>query len=199
MSMVSKSMFSNAIVTNYQRPIYNPVYTSPQGSTDLNSIAGEYFYDLKIIEQNYSSHMAEKEYEKIPNDYNAYVKLYVMMNQLLSKIRDPKILVLVKIAQEALVGAINSYALYGSNISLTFDKIGLNKTINDILSNKNEKVIDLAVSTGQLMVKKNFKLAPVFNYYIMIYGMPAYGVGFDPVKINFLVGLLEQAGINPYK
>jgi hypothetical protein len=98
-----------------------------------------------------------------------------------------------------LVGAINSYALYGSNVSLTLDKVGLNKTINDILTGKNEKFIEMAQATGQLTITKSFKLAPVFNYYIIIYGMPAFGVGFDPIKINFLVDVLKSKGINPYK
>jgi hypothetical protein len=29
--------------------------------------------------------------------------------------------------------------------------------------------------------------------------MPDYGVGFDHVKINFLVDILKSKGINPYK
>jgi hypothetical protein len=67
------------------------------------------------------------------------------------------------------------------------------------LTGKNEKVVEMAQASGQLNITKSFKLAPVFNYYIIIYGMPAYGVGFDPVKINFLVDILKSKGINPYK
>ena len=204
--MISKSMFSNATLSNYQRPIYNPVYNSTTmggggggGSCELSLITGDFLYDLQIIERYYASRMAAKVYEQIPNDYDKYIKLYVMVNQILGKVKDPKMIVLIKIAQEALVGAINSYAIYGSNVALTLDKIGLNKTIDDILSNKNVKLIEMANATGQLTITKSFKLAPVFNYYITIYGMPAYGVGFDPIKINFLVNVLQQNGINPYK
>jgi hypothetical protein len=33
----------------------------------------------------------------------------------------------------------------------------------------------------------------------LIYGLPQYGVGFDPVKIAFLADLLKKQGIDPYK
>jgi hypothetical protein len=202
--MVSRSMFSNKVTSNYQRPIYNPVGVSTAdgtggtGSSDLALITDD-LPSFKIIEMYYGSKMENKLYEQIPNDYNQYVELYVMVNKVKAKIKNEKLLILVQIAQEALVGAINSYALYGSNIALTIDKVGLQKTIDDILSGKNEKFIEMAQATGQLTITKKFRLAPVFNYYIIIYGMPEFGVGFDPIKINFLVGVLQKMGINPYK
>jgi len=204
MSMVSRSMFSNKVTSNYLRPVYNPVGfsttdgTGGTGSSDLALITDD-LPSFKIIEMYYGSKMENKLYEQIPNDYNQYVELYVMVNKVKAKIKNEKLLILVQIAQEALVGAINSYALYGSNIALTIDKVGLQKTIDDILSGKNEKFIEMAQATGQLTITKKFRLAPVFNYYIIIYGMPVFGVGFDPIKINFLVGVLQNMGINPYK
>jgi len=187
------------------RPLYNPVFSSQaiaagsEGSGDLSFITADDLVSFKEIEQKYGYRIEHKLYEQIPNDYDKYIKLYVMVNKVKAKIKNDKLLTLVQIAQEALVGAINSYALYGSNVSLTLDKVGLNKTINDILTGKNEKFIEMAQASGQLTITKSFKLAPVFNYYIIIYGMPAFGVGFDPVKINFLVDVLKSKGINPYK
>lgn len=205
MSMVSKSMFSNAVQVNKMRPLYNPVFSSQaiaaggEGSGDLSFITADDLVSFKEIEQKYGYRIEHKLYEQIPNDYEKYIKLYVMVNKVKAKIKNDKLLTLVQIAQEALVGAINSYALYGSNVSLTLDKVGLNKTINDILTGKNEKFVEMAQASGQLSITKSFKLAPVFNYYIIIYGMPAFGVGFDPVKINFLVDVLKSRGVNPYK
>uniref|UniRef100_A0A6C0KHS3 Uncharacterized protein n=1 Tax=viral metagenome TaxID=1070528 RepID=A0A6C0KHS3_9ZZZZ len=205
MSMVSKSFFYNSVQVNKMRPLYNPVFSSQaiaagsEGSGDLSFITADDLVSFKEIEQKYGYRIEHKLYEQIPNDYDKYIKLYVMVNKVKAKIKNDKLLTLVQIAQEALVGAINSYALYGSNVSLTLDKVGLNKTINDILTGKNEKFIEMAQASGQLTITKSFKLAPVFNYYIIIYGMPAFGVGFDPVKINFLVDVLKSKGINPYK
>jgi len=209
--MISKSLFSNGAIVNYLRPVYDPIYTSRvtsggpggggfiSGANDLTLITDMNLVSFKQIEQLYASKMANKQYEQIPHDYNLYVELYVMVEQVKRKIKNDKLLTLVQIVEEALVGAINSYALYGYNISLNLDKVGLKKTIDDILTGKNEKVVEMAQASGQLNITKSFKLAPVFNYYIIIYGMPAYGVGFDPVKINFLVDILKSKGINPYK
>ena len=177
MSVVSKSMFSNTTTVNYQRPIYNPVFNGfvttagggGGGIGELALITADNLDCLKVIETLYGSRMAAKVYEQIPNDYNQYIQLYVKVRKIQDKIKEPKLLVLLKLAEEALVGAINSYAIYGSNVALTLDKVGLNKTIDDILSNKNEKLIEMANATGQLTITKTFKLAPVFNYYIVIY------------------------------
>jgi hypothetical protein len=210
--MISKSLFSNGAIVNYLRPVYDPIYTGAvstrasgggggfiSGANDLTLITDMNLVSFKQIEQLYSSKMANKQYEQIPKDYNLYVELYVMIDQVKRKIKNNKLLTLVQIVEDALVGAINSYALYGYNISLNLDKVALKKTIDDILAGKNEKVVEMAQASGQLNITKSFKLAPVFNYYIIIYGMPAYGVGFDPIKINFLVDILKSKGINPYK
>jgi hypothetical protein len=60
-------------------------------------------------------------------------------------------------------------------------------------------LVEVVTSTGQLSVNKTFKLAPVFNLYILIYGMPEFGVGFDQIKISYLIDILKQNGIDPYK
>jgi hypothetical protein len=33
----------------------------------------------------------------------------------------------------------------------------------------------------------------------MLYGMPAYGVGFDEYKLAVLLSIFEKNGIDPYK
>jgi hypothetical protein len=45
---------------------------------------------------------------------------------------------------------------------------------------------------------QTFELAPLFTYYIKMYGIPAPGVGFDPVKLNIVLTALENMGIDPY-
>lgn len=209
--MISKSLFSNGVIVNYLRPVYDPIYTGAvttaggggggfiSGANDLTLITEDNLVSFRNIGALYSSKMAEKKYEQIPKDYNLYVELFVSVEKVKQKLKNNKLLALVQIVEDALMGAINSYALYGYNISLNLDKVGLKKTIDDILTGKNEKVVEMAQASGQLNITKSFKLAPVFNYYIIIYGMPAYGVGFDPVKINFLVDILKSKGINPYK
>jgi len=204
--MISKSMFSNAVQVNYHRPMYNPVSSSNTMGIGTGSGSGEFslitdfdLADLKVIQTFYSSKIRDKIYEQIPNEYDKYIQLYYAIEKIKAKITNVKLLTMVQIAQDTLQGAINAYALYGTNIGLTIDKVGLKKTIEDILSGKNEKFIEMAQATGQLVITKTFKLAPLFNNYIIVYGMPAFGVGFDPIKIKFLTEVLVKNGINPYK
>ena len=197
----SKSLFTNAVVVSNTRSVMNPVSVggSGGGTSDLAVITASYYNTLKMIEALYGSNMANKNYEKIPNDFNKYVQFYVIIKEIQTKTKNASLLILLKLAQEALVGAINTYTIYGDNVVLRLDKTFLERKVDDILSNKNQKLVEIANSSGQLTITKTFKLAPVFNYYIMIYGMPAFGVGFDPAKINYLVSILKNRGINPYK
>jgi hypothetical protein len=199
MSAYSKSLITNTYVPASTRLLYNPVDKINGNGGDFLALNVSFIKTLKYIEEFYVRNMANKQYEKIPNDYQKYVNLYVILQQVLTKTKNSNLVLLFKIAQEALVGAINSYTIYGDNLLLKLDKTNLQNKINEILSNKNEKVVEMANSTGQLTLNKTFKLAPVFNNYILIYGLPAFGVGFDPAKIKFLEGVLKKMGINPYK
>jgi hypothetical protein len=192
-------MFSNSLVLSSSRYLYNPISTYSGGSSDLDALTQNYVTSLEIIERMYTSNMSNKTYELIPSDYNRYIQLYMVLLRLQKTVHNSKLLLLLKIIREGLVGAINSYSLYGENISLRLDKRNLELKVDEILSNKNVKFVDMSNTSGQMTIKKTIKLAAVFNYYILIYGMPAFGVGFDPVKISYLVEVLKKKGIHPYK
>jgi hypothetical protein len=181
------------------RYLYNPISTYSGTSSDLDIITSSHISSLEIIEKFYTSNMSKKSYEMIPNNYNQYIQLYMILNKLKRSITNDKLLLLLNIIREGLVGSINSYTIYGENISLRLDKRNLELKVDEILSNKNVKMVNMSNTSGQMSIKKTIKLAAVFNYYILIYGMPEYGVGFDPMKISYLVDILKQRGIHPYK
>jgi hypothetical protein len=202
----SKSLFSAGSshgMTSASRslinPISNPNVYNGVGTQDLALITDSYYNTLRIIEGFYGQNMVNKTYYNIPNSYNQYVQYYMLLQSIQSKIKNKSLSLLITFAQDTLIGAINSFAIYSNNIVLQLDKTNLEKKVNDILTNKNEKVVEIANATGRLTITKTFRLAPVFNYYILIYGMPAFGVGFDPAKIGFLVNILTELGIDPYK
>jgi hypothetical protein len=193
-------MFSNSLVLSSARYLYNPISTyNGGGSSDLDVVTNSYMKSLEIIERMYTSNMSNKTYELIPRNYNQYIQLYMILQRLQQKINNSKLLLLLKIIREGLVGAINSFSLYGENVALKLDKRNLELKVDEILSNKNVKMVNLSNTTGQMTIKKTVKLAAIFNYYILIYGMPAFGVGFDPIKISYLLEVLKKRGINPYK
>lgn len=207
MASYSKSIFTNTTVFSNTRSLIDPISlgiysisSSGGGNTSdiLDFLTASYLSILRIIETQYGSNMANKTYENIPSDYNKYTQLVSDLKVIQTKTTNTTLTLLLKIAEETLVGAVNSYALYGDNLILQVDKTNLEKRVNDILTDKNTKLVENTFSYSNMSVQKTFKLAAVFNYYIMIYGLPAQGVGFDPVKISFLVNILTEKGIDPY-
>jgi hypothetical protein len=81
---------------------------------------------------------------------------------------------------------------------LTVKNTILEKRIEDILSGKNE-IAAMDDTCGEFVITKTFKLAAVYSYYITLYGLPAFGVGFDTTKLSLLVDILRRHGIEPFR
>jgi hypothetical protein len=189
----SKSMMTGA--QNTSKSMVNPVSTSSQQElqfgADLTSA-------LNIIENQYVSKMALKKYLEIPELMTQYLRLSDTMVSSIGKQRNTNLRLLFQIANDGLLGALNSKTLNADNVDLNFQKLMLNKKVDDILSGKNE-VSALGDVTGEISITKTFKLAPLYSYYIYLYGMPDYGVGFNAAKLSLLVAIMNKYGINPYK
>lgn len=187
-------MFSNTSSQQY-RIMYNPVNSGINSSTELNNIDED---TLKTIEMNYTSVVANKIYENIPRDYTQYLHLFGIVRNMQSKVNNNVLKLFLKIIEEALVSAINTYTIYGERLLLQIDKTNLLTRIDDILSNKNNTIIQPMTTTGSMSITRQFRFNNLYNYYILIYGLPVYGVGFDPIKIAFLKETLIANGINPF-
>jgi hypothetical protein len=142
--------------------------------------------------------MASKEYESIPNNYDQYIQLHESLQALQAETTNNDLTLLLQIAEHTLVGAVNSYTIYGENVLLQVDKTTLENRVSELLNKVNVENVTDGETTSNLSLTRSFRLAAVYNYYIMIYGMPASGTGFDPVKISFLVDILTEKGIDPY-
>ena len=177
MASYSKSIFTNTTVFSNTRSLIDPIslgiYSTSSGggatSDVLDFLTASYLSILRIIETQYGANMANKTYENIPSDYNKYAQLVSDLKIIQTKTTNTTLTLLLKIAEETLVGAVNSYALYGDNLILQVDKTNLEKRVNDILTDKNTKLVENTFSYSNMSVQKTFKLAAVFNYYIMIY------------------------------
>ena len=213
-SSYSKSIFTNSTVSSNTRSLFRPasltitpsevassggIVIDGGATTDvLDFLTTSYLNILRIIETQYGANMANKTYENIPSNYTNYTQLVSTLKTIQGKTTNSTLTLLLKLAEDTLVGSVNSYTLYGDNLLLQVDKSNLEKRVNDILTDKNTKLVENTFSYSNMSVQKTFKLAAVFNYYIMIYGLPVQGVGFDPVKISFLVDILTEKGIDPY-
>lgn len=207
MPSYSKSLFTNDTVPTNTRSLINPIslsftsaieYIYTGTPEELTFITETYFNILTTIQTLYSSKIATRQYESIPTDYTQYTNLIQNVQEIRTKTTNTSILLLLQIAEDTVNGAFNSLALYGDNLLLQIDKADLQKKIDEIITNKNVETTQTTISTNSITISQTFQLAAVFNYYIRIYGAPQVGEGFDPVKIAFLIYILQENGIDPY-
>ena len=205
MSAYSKSLFTNNTVSSNTRSLINPisfgiaVQTIGTGtSQELEFLTQYYVNIIRLIQTNYSSKIANQTYESIPTDFSQYTNLVKEVQEMRTKTTNASVLLLLQIAEDTLRGAFNSLSLYGDNLILQLDKAELQKQVADILSDKNVTSTQTSMSSNTMTLTQSFQLAPVFNYYIRIYGAPLQGQGFDPVKIAFLIYTLQENGVDPY-
>ena len=189
----SKSLMTGA--QNTSKSLVNPVSTSSQQELQFGA---DLTHALNIIQNQYVSKEAAKKYLEIPELMSQYLSLNDTMTASIAKQRNTNLRLLFNIANDGLLGALNSKTLNADNIDFNFQVLMLKKKVDDILSGKNE-VVALGDVHGEFTITKTFKLAPLYSYYIYLYGMPEYGVGFDAAKLSLLVAIMNKYGINPYK
>jgi hypothetical protein len=141
---------------------------------------------LQQVYDEYTTMLSNKSYEKIPTNYPQYLNLLKQLKSI--NVQDSKLMTMITIVENSLIGAINVNTLYTSYSYNEIKVALLNKRINEILSNKNMKET-ISTTSGQFAATKTIKLSPIFSYYVYLYGVPEYGVGFDPVKLAFIQSL----------
>ena len=198
----SKSMFSSTMVGFETKSMINPIgniygVTSGGGGSNI-SITNVEFESLLSIQQLYTSHLANKDYTNIPVDFSQYLKLREIANTAVAKYSNiPALSLLFQITVDGITGAINIYGLNTLNTETQVQNLYLQGVIQEIVNGVNvTKAFD--ETSGNLSMKQHFQLAPLFLYYISLYGLPEPGVGFDPVKLALVLTALENSGIDPY-
>ena len=189
----SKSLMTSSQNTN--KSLINPVSTSSQQELQFGT---ELTNTLKRIESSYVEKMAKRKYLDIPTSVPTFLALNDIMLNAISEQKNTNLRLLFQIARDGMDGALNSRKLFSDNADLEVRVLMLNNKVDEILSGKNE-VKAIGCTTGNISITKTFKLSPLYSYYIYLYGMPAYGVGFDATKLSLLATILTKYGINPYK
>ena len=169
-----------------------------QDNADLVNIRTNYLSLLQKIHDDYGIHAASRNYERISTDNSVYVDVYDQITVLISNTSDDALHLLLTLSRETLMAAFHSVTLHSGNITLHIEKTILQQKVNDLLTQANSEIIQNSTTSGQFAIVRNFQLAPVYNYYIQVYGVPVYGAGFDPIRISFLAEILTSLSINPY-
>ena len=151
-----------------------------------DTITAEQLTALNDIFNSYTSLLANKSFESIPNNYTKYIKILTQLKSI--QIADPNLQLFIQIAENSLTGSMNVGAIYTSYAYNETKVALLNKRIREILSEKNTQHTADNVS-GQFTATQTFTMAPIFSYYVYLYGLPDFGVGFDPAKMAFLQSL----------
>ena len=146
---------------------------------------------LQNIHDNYSLPLSKQQYETISTDIEA-------LSNILAKIKsfqiwntgEESIQLIMNIVEDALMGSLNMAALYMNNVYDEYKITLLQSKENDILSKKNQ-MASMESSEGQFMIQQSVFLTPLYNNYIYLYGLPKFGVGFDPDKLVFVEKLLR--------
>jgi hypothetical protein len=170
-----------------KKPNTNPNGNNLNGNSSLNNVINS--SQLAALEQIYESYtllLANKSFETIPTNYAKYNELLTQLKSI--KITDSNLELLIQITENSLTGSMNVGALYTSYAYNEIKVALLNKRIREILSDKNTHQAATNVS-GQFTATQTFTMAPIFSYYVYLYGLPEYGVGFDPAKMAFLQSL----------
>jgi hypothetical protein len=192
--------------TNNSRFLYQPVGILNAAPSNQNCLDAsgcfefpKYALDaLKTVESTYTSKLANATYAGIPgSNLNQYFELFETLQHYLNNSNCPDINLLLKIAGEGLQGSLNAYNLNYINTTLKLNNAQLLQSNNQILAGINS-VNAISNTSGQFVLTKSFKIAPLFSYYIMVYGFPAQGVGFDQNKLSMLLEILEDNDIDPY-
>jgi hypothetical protein len=194
----SRSLVYNAS-TNGDRTITQQAIPSicPPRSSGIAQLSQETLNALNIIETNYTSHLANKSYSDISNSYITYSNLFSMISKLQLTTTDPTLSVLLQITTDGLTGAMNTIGLSTSIIEANVKNILLQNQINAFESTYNQKNV-ISNTSGEYQITKTFNLAPIYSYYILLYGIPFANQGFDPNKIATLEPILINLGITPY-
>ena len=152
---------------------------------------------LDMIALNYVKNLANRQYPNIPFSEQEYLFLNSIVTNEIAVQTNNNLKKLLQLAIDGMTGSRHGRTLNEDNVDLNLQVLLLNRKVDDILSKKNE-VTAMGGTSGEFVITKTFKLAPLYSYYIFLYGMPAYGVGFEPSKLNILAGMLQKYNINPY-
>ena len=150
------------------------------------------------IQTLYTANLADKKYTDIPVNFTQYLKLREIANNAVTKYSNiPALSILFQITVDGITGSINAYSLNTLNTETQVQNLYLQTTLQEVINGVNvTKAFD--ETSGTLSMQQSFQLAPLFRYYIRLYGVPEPGVGFDPTKLALILTAMENSGIDPY-
>lgn len=213
-----KSIFGGhvASATQSNRSMINPVGNpSSINSASIDNIINKQTFS--DIEKKYTSLLADKNFAAMQPDIIEYYTLYDKISKLVlsTNTNDKMVQLLFKITLQGLMGSIHAFHLNAANVELHLKTLDLQDRIQTILSDKNTYAVVMdtgnkmtndptsstsstssSTSKDRMSLVKTVSLAPVYSYYILLFGVPENG--FDPIRIQQLAQVLQQYNVDPF-
>jgi len=196
--MYSKSLFGN--ISNSQKSLINPInnlINTPFSSNEL-LFTSEQNTALNMVHKYYTEPLGHQEYSNIHYEYIEYSELYSIISNLEINTFNKTIKLLLKITLEGLIGAIHAFGLNQSIISQNVKSLILNNASLITTFQNNNDAYTLNASNNNYILYKKFHLAPIYSYYIAIFGLPEQSKSFDSNKLKQILLVLMKYNINPY-
>jgi len=184
--MYSKCIFGQT--PQIQRNILNPLGDIPFQNNE-HKFSIEY---LNELQNKYTNHLASKSYELIQNDLLEYSELYANISKIELNCKQQNMKLLLKISLHGITGAINAFNLNKKNVELNLENMILKNKIDTLLSNKNNRSVSEMESN--MSIVKKFTLAPIYSYYIVLFGIPDNG--FESEKLNQIISFMKKYNID---
>lgn len=147
---------------------------------------------LSELNSNYIEPLSTKHYDQITNDPTQFLDIYQMLSNIRLHTNDPGVDLLIKITIDGLRGTMNAFGLHVSNIELNLKNLILQKRVDNVLAGINQMNIANSENIGQFQIEQSFSLAPLYSYYIMLFGIPSQKIGFDPAKLLIIRNVLSE-------
>jgi hypothetical protein len=151
---------------------------------------------LTKLEKKYMKPLASKLYDEINNDLLDYTDLYSYISNIEVKTQRRNMKLLLKITLSGLTGAIHAFHLNKKNVELNLENMILKNKLETVLSDKNSIPVN-EIDGGRLSLVKTFNLAPLYSYYIILFGIPENG--FESDKLNQIICFMQKYNIDPYQ
>jgi len=196
--MYSKSLFGN--ISNSQKSIINPInnlINTPFVSNEL-LFTSEQNTALNNVHKYYTEPLGHQKYSDIHYEYIEYSELYSTISNLEINTFNKTIKLLLQITLEGLTGAIHAFGLNKSVISQNMQSLLLNNSSLMMTFQNNNDAYTLNASNNNYILYKKFHLAPIYSYYIAIFGLPEQSKSFDSIKLKQILSVLMKYNINPY-
>ena len=181
-----KSIFGQQISFDKHRPIMGNMKQFNNNEMDFT------VEHLSQLEAKYMNPLANRKYQDINADLIEYSQLYENLQNMCLLTQNGTMQLLLKISLQGLTGAINAFHLNSENVR---SNMNLLRTQNRLVKTDQNSVYDTTESV--LTASKTYTLAPLYSYYILLFGIPTDG--FEPDKIQKILEILNQYGIHPYQ